>query len=496
MVLVIPVQPLVFVLNILCSLLPCRNPYQLPEIVYDHSNDLISAKYLNNSGSDYFDVSAALEKNVVQTNLGVIEGYYQTTTGGRKIGAFEGIRYAKAERWEKSVPTHGWSGVLHAKAPGPDCLQINARKVMKLYGEEDCLYLNVYTPVISGNKTNAALPVVVYIHGGSFLFGTGREYGAAYLLNEDIVLVTLNYRVGVLGFMSTGDSVLPGNLGLKDQVLAIKWVKEHITEFGGNPESITLWGFSAGGVAVHLHMMSPQTKDLFSRAISQSATAFCHWGLQPPSRLRGYTEELANYFHCPVNDATKMVNCLKDIDPVSVVAAQTQIFRFFPFPVIIFTPTVELENYDESAFLTEWPDELYKKGEVSNKPWIVSTSKHEGLTAIMALELSWRWSAVKLYWNRVAKHVLDLDYLGLPNLNKIIREITRFYFGNRQTTAVTWFDYSNMITDRYFRVPVIKGIQAHSEIGPVYPYYFPFNSGNYSMGDWNLHRPKEWGLSI
>lgn len=100
MVLVIPVQPLVFVLNILCSLLPCRNPYQLPEIVYDHSNDLISAKYLNNSGSDYFDVSAALEKNVVQTNLGVIEGYYQTTTGGRKIGAFEGIRYAKAERWE------------------------------------------------------------------------------------------------------------------------------------------------------------------------------------------------------------------------------------------------------------------------------------------------------------------------------------------------------------------------------------------------------------
>ncbi|OXA40548.1 esterase E4-like [Folsomia candida] len=506
MVFVPPAPPMVFAVNILCRLFTCKEPYQLPEIVYDNGNDLISANYMNSNRNDidddgsgednnFFDPVLAPEKNLVETEKGVLEGYYQTTSGGRKIGAFEGIRYGQAHRWEKALATKGWKGVLQAKAPGSDCLQFHVKKLLSIYGKEDCLFLNVYTPVISGNKKNAKLPVVVYIHGGSFLFGSGSDYGPSYLLNEDVVLVNLNYRLGVLGFMSTGDNVLPGNFGLKDQALAIHWVKDNIAAFGGDPDQITLWGLSAGGASVHLHMMSNQTKHLFKRAISQSASAFCHWVVSPPWRARGTTEDLAKYFHCPINNAEEMVRCLKTIDPVSVVAAQVHLLKWIPFPPLIFVPTLELENEEDpgSEFLTEYPEDLYRKGLVEKKPWIVSTTEHEGLSAILAVELLMRWSGFKLYWNKIAKYVLDLDYLELKNVRKIVDKVTRFYLGNRKSTEGTQFDYSNMITDRYFHFPIVKGIQAHSEIAPTYSYYFSFSKGNYSLGNWNLHRPREWG---
>jgi len=131
-------------------------------------------------------------------------------------------------------------------------------------GDEDCLYVNVYTPKVSRRKLlqgiripiqkmvpkfqlpqsrdHRPLPVIVFIHGGSWYLGSGSEYGPSYLLEEDVILVTMNYRLGVLGFLSTGDDVLPGNNGLKDQALALKWVHANIKEFGGDPGRVTIMG--------------------------------------------------------------------------------------------------------------------------------------------------------------------------------------------------------------------------------------------------------------
>lgn len=118
---------------------------------------------------------------------------------------------------------------------------------MEVGGVEDCLFLNVYSPSLSGNRA-----VMVWIHGGSFSGGSGDSwiYGPDFLVNDGVVVVTFNYRLGVLGFMGTGDGAAQGNYGMKDMVEALRWVRNNIAAFGGNPNQVTVFGESAGGVAV------------------------------------------------------------------------------------------------------------------------------------------------------------------------------------------------------------------------------------------------------
>lgn len=118
-------------------------------------------------------------------------------------------------------------------------------------GSEDCLYLNIYTP--PGAKQ---LPAMVWIHGGSFIGGSGSIFHGNYLLDKNIILITVNYRLGIFGFFTLGDYNSPGNFGLKDQVLALKWVQNNIRAFGGDPRKVTLFGESAGGASVSLHAIS------------------------------------------------------------------------------------------------------------------------------------------------------------------------------------------------------------------------------------------------
>lgn len=130
-----------------------------------------------------------------------------------------------------------------------------------------------------------------WIHGGAFSFGSGNAflYGPDYLIPEGVVLVTMNYRLGPLGFLSVEDDEAPGNNGLKDQVLALKWVKENIAAFGGDPAKVTIFGQSAGAASVHLLMLSPMAKNLFRNAIAQSGVAVNPWVLSDDSRARAFS---------------------------------------------------------------------------------------------------------------------------------------------------------------------------------------------------------------
>ena len=127
-------------------------------------------------------------------------------------------------------------------------------------GSEDCLYLNVF-----GRHLDPAAkrPVLVYIHGGSFIHGGADTMTAEYMLEQDMVLVTLQYRLGPLGFLTTEDSTAPGNMGLHDQIAALRWVQKHIGQFGGDPELVTVVGMSAGGASVNYLQLSPLTDGLF-----------------------------------------------------------------------------------------------------------------------------------------------------------------------------------------------------------------------------------------
>lgn len=215
----------------------------------------------------------------LQAACGTLEGGVDHATGVR---SFRGIPYAKPPvgplRWRPPEPAPGWTGVRDATSFGADCPQTNQNPSRAPAQSEDCLYLNVWTPP---DAAPGSLPVMVWIHGGSFVGGSGadaRVDGSA-LASRGVVVVTLNYRVGLFGFLAheglTAESAhgSSGNYGLLDQLCALAWVRGHIAAFGGNPERVTLFGVSAGSASISLLLTSPLAKGLFQQAILQSPGA-------------------------------------------------------------------------------------------------------------------------------------------------------------------------------------------------------------------------------
>ncbi|NXC46620.1 SASB hydrolase, partial [Penelope pileata] len=201
----------------------------------------------------------------------------------RLVNVFLGIPFAKAPvgslRFSPPIPPDPWNDLRHATFYPPLCPQDldMLKKAEKNFKEkhiqfqtsEDCLYLNVYSPAGSDKKDK--LPVMVWIHGGNFVFGGASRYdGSALSAYENIVVVLIQYRLGLLGFFNTGDEHALGNWAFLDQVAALWWIQENIENFGGDPGSVTLFGISAGSCCVFAHVLSPLSKGLFHKAISES----------------------------------------------------------------------------------------------------------------------------------------------------------------------------------------------------------------------------------
>ncbi|GBP50147.1 Esterase FE4 [Eumeta japonica] len=216
----------------------------------------------------------------VRVSEGLLEGELLRGALGRDYYSFKGIPYARPPlgdlRFQAPQPTFPWKGVRNAKKHGPVCHQYDMFLDKLLTGSEDCLYLNVYTPNLKPTKP---LAVMVWIHGGGFTCGSGDSdlYGPDFLIEQDVVVVTINYRLEVLGFLCLDIPEAPGNAGMKDQVAALRWVHKNIKYFCGDPDNVTIFGESAGGASVSYHLYSPMSKGLFKRAIIQSGTINCYW---------------------------------------------------------------------------------------------------------------------------------------------------------------------------------------------------------------------------
>lgn len=225
---------------------------------------------------------------IVQTPCGILQGCAGRVPG---TAAYKGIRYANAGRWEYPVQVTGWEGIYDATRYGNCSYQprafYNEEENLKKYfyynefrkGEtysysEDCLFLNIFTPDTA--REGDKLPVLIYIHGGGFTGGCGHEkhFDGPVWPAKGIIGVTLNYRLGPLGFLTLPelkqDAGFTGNYGLYDQMTAIKWVKDNIAAFGGDPENITIMGQSAGAMSVQQHSLSPMTDGLFQKAVMSS----------------------------------------------------------------------------------------------------------------------------------------------------------------------------------------------------------------------------------
>lgn len=176
---------------------------------------------------------------------------------------------------------------------------------------EDCLRLNVYTRSASPQQKR---PVIIYFHPGGYYELSAQSKtvaGPQHFLDRDIVLVTANYRLGILGFLATGTKDAPGNNGLKDQVHVFKWVRENIEKFGGDQESVTLMGYSAGSMSITMHLVSPMSQGLFHRAIVMSGSAAAQWEIL--SHQLDLAKKQARLLNCSDESVEDIMNCLRKV---------------------------------------------------------------------------------------------------------------------------------------------------------------------------------------
>ncbi len=264
--------------------------------------------------------SAAPKSPIVLTDKGPVRG-----VANGAMEEFRGIPYAAAPigelRWRPPQEHRRWRGVLDAREFGAHCPQVATP-----YGApsttEDCLFLNVFTP----DKTHRGahlLPVMFWIHGGGLVVGESDGYDPAPLVAQGVVVVTINYRLGELGFLAhpalgaESSSGASGNYGLMDQQAALRWVQRNIRAFGGDPDNVTIFGESAGGLSVHSQLASPLAADLFHRAVVESGA----YSLSQPSLATA--EAAGTAFAARAGCADQTAACLRSLSISTILAAQT-----------------------------------------------------------------------------------------------------------------------------------------------------------------------------
>ncbi|BFZ04975.1 hypothetical protein BsWGS_08014 [Bradybaena similaris] len=303
-----------------------------------------------------------------------LRGLNTTSGSGHRVYKFNGIPYALPpladRRFQPPQPEPDWTGVKDAINRSSICPQGNARN-------EDCLYLNVFTPDVNGS-----LPVFVWIHGGGYT--TGSSFGdgdGATMAPQGVVTVTINYRLGPLGFMSTGDAAMPGNYGMLDQVLALKWVQKYIRSFGGDASQVTIGGESAGAHSVSLLIVSPLTKELFHRAVMESGSGLALTALERPgtrNKLRETTLRAATRVGCNKATSNEVLHCLQKVEIHHLMNATHD-----------FTPMPRIET--TFGFMPEEPITRIRAGNYNKVDilrgtnsgewaWVIADSKNDGVT--------------------------------------------------------------------------------------------------------------------
>uniref|UniRef100_A0A1Q3FSN1 Carboxylic ester hydrolase n=1 Tax=Culex tarsalis TaxID=7177 RepID=A0A1Q3FSN1_CULTA len=420
----------------------------------------------------------------------IMEGYQSGS-----FNAFIGIPYAKPPteglRFSNPVRNEPWKKgtVYNATEEKPMCVQKNDLiPNAKVDGAEDCLYLNVYQPMVHGTSSKP-LPVMVYIHGGGFFAGgaspsiIGPEY---FMDTRRVILVTFQYRLGVFGFLSTGDEVAPGNFGLKDQVMALQWVKQNIASFGGNPDLVTIFGQSAGGASVHMHMISPMSEGLFARAIMMSGNAIAPWNIptEDPLSLARRQAKAVNIAHAENLSSKQLVDALRNVN-ASELAESIDKLKFWSIdPLTVYRPVVEPFSPINGAFLVEDPRISWMKGSYQKIPWMTGYLPNDG--AVRAIAIT---SNEKLLneLNANISFILPM-LLEKPPSEELLKVIKHRYF--KESTDDKWITTANsqrlvdLYTEAAFLYPIQSAVKQHvtstdTKLAPVSIYKFSFK-GPYS----------------
>ena len=407
---------------------------------------------------------------VVVTAAGAVRG----RDDGR-VSAWRGIRYADpptgALRWRAPVPAAPWEGVAEAVRFGPAAPQRPNPSVPLAPGEpggprmdEDCLFLNVVRPSAEP-ASGRPRPVMVWLHGGAYALGASSQLvyrGDALATDGDIVLVTLNYRLGALGFLDLTAAGVPGaetNVAMRDVLLALAWVRENIRAFGGDPEAVTVFGQSAGAGLVTALLASPAAGGLFHRAIAQSPPAGSMYGPERSGRV-------ARRFLDQLGVAPGAVGSLRGLAIEEIVDAGAAVYTEVPRAhpgTLAFAPSVG------DDLLPESPLRVLSEGRGLPVPLIVGTNRDEAtlfrlmrspLLPIRSASLRRMFSAMRDEQERLGQP----DGARLPPRDRILAA----YGGTPMSRSV------RVATDIAFRMPAIWLAEGHSAVAPTYLYRFDY----------------------
>jgi para-nitrobenzyl esterase len=399
----------------------------------------------------------------VKTGQGKVHG---KTINGGKVKAFLGLPYAAPPvgdlRWKAPTPPAKWKGKRDASKYGAHCAQSHVYDDMVFQDgvdSEDCLFLNVYAPANATAKSK--LPVMFWIHGGGFSAGASSEprHNGDFLPLKGVVLVTINYRLGIFGFLVTSDLAneangTAGNYGLMDMVAALQWVKANIKRFGGDPGKVTIFGESAGSEAVSTLMASPTAKGLFQKGIGESGSAF--EGLLPYETLEAGEKSDGDWLASQKITSLKQLRAMPEAD---ILAAAK------PRGTDGFRPDID------GKLLTEAVADTFAAGRQSHVPLLAGWNRDEsGFPADGMTVDKFKAMATVTFKDRAA-------------------EFLKLYPGDTDAQALrSSIDYAS---DSFKGFGTWKWLEEHRKTGasPVYRYHFelPAPPSKFHQGSWAFH---------
>ncbi|CAH0690424.1 unnamed protein product [Spodoptera exigua] len=415
---------------------------------------------------------------------GTVCGVERLADGDVKYASFRGVPYAKQPlgelRFKELEPAEKWD-YYYATDEGPVCYQHDVLygRLMQPQGmSESCIHANIHVPMDAlptehPDVTLPGLPILVFIHGGGFAFGSGDAdlHGPEYLVSKNVIVITFNYRLNVFGFLSLNTTEVPGNGGLRDQVTLLRWVQRNARAFGGDPKDVTLAGQSAGAAAAHILTLSKATEGLFRRAILMSGTASSSFFSTSPAYAQHINNIYLQLLGITSTDPEDIHRQLINLPAEKLHDANTKLIDMLG--LVTFGPIVESPLPGVTTIIDDDPDILLSKGRGKNIPLIIGYTNAECET------FRNRFETFDLVKKIASQHFLvvppKLLFTTPPQLwaNLATRMLGRYSNGR-----INLDGFVKSCTEGFYEYPALKLAQKRAEVGgaPVFLYLFTFES--------------------
>ncbi|CAK9823923.1 Esterase FE4 [Anthophora retusa] len=423
---------------------------------------------------------------------------YGTRDPNKGFYVFRGIRYGLPpigqHRFQRPKPLH-LEGEINATKWGPPCPQPNNINSTRIVGSEDCLFLNVFTPMLP--DSGDGYPVLIWVHGGGFRRGSACQYELRNIMKKKIVVVSIQYRLGSLGFLSTGTKELPGNNGIFDMMLAVKWVENYIEYFGGNPKRIIPFGHGTGASSAFMLALSKVSRNTFSGLIAMSGSILSHFAIDKnPSSTAQY---IASKNGCPTNNVVEMVRCLQQIPVNRLIESDTSLettrsatHGFISSLSTLLGPGPVIEGSDDERFLpnfnTETPEDSLQFEEFPTIPLLTGVMNNEVGGAIFGDYKNEIRSKLKTIPNFLNENLIPTLQNTIPsfgNKSRLTSDAFRKYFHvfNTRNNSADISKVAEAMGDSLFNVPAFQTVEHWAKKSEAFLYSFDHKGKRYCGKD-------------